>query len=356
MKRMVWITAIVCLLCIGASAFGQNLAVFRKLGKLTPHVESSGRTPDRCLLIYKTRGIMFYVLSEYKTTSVLPSVFEAAGTPGAGELGSDSVVPGVGARGVRLGMTMEHVKANEFWRRASGKSMDGSYAYCRADDGKALGMFLSDGSVTQLDVFGAFSTPEGVSESSTMDQILQIYGTPDVYYDIEQRRSLRWLPLAFMVMPMLGLATGLTIRCVRRRARGSGAGLVVVGGFGCVIAVVVSRIGFGAATGIQDNASLFASAMIRGLLTGAGCVLAVQLLSTRLRGCLGWLAAFFAAIAVAYAADALVDLASPVGEVIRPLCSVPAFTGPFVVFMLAGAGMKRDMPPTTGHQAETDSE
>lgn len=314
-------------LLLASTALGQDLSYYEKMGKLTPHVP--GMAAQQSLLVYKSRGVVFHV---YKSGTVMSAmVFHLGLTPPAARsIGANELVPGVGACGIVLGMPREQIPFRSAIEDPNGAAYD-------VDKYTKLLVQFYAGKVSQLEVYGHFITPEGMTERSTEAQILAIYGPPDQQFDFEMRKGFFQSLLAFLAIPILGLATGLTIR----KARPSFVLAVVLGAVGLLIAQLLAVFGWSHLAGFGKDWHNIAYMLADAVLVGAGSVWALELLSRRLSGCLGSIVALSAMLAVAVIAILLVSAIEPTGSLGSPWATLALFNAPYVILLFLGAGTKR---------------
>ena len=330
MKLVSRIAVPAILLGIGLSAFGQDLSIYSKMGRLTPHV--AGRAGQHSLLVYKSRGVVFRITERGMILSAM--VFQPGLTPPAARsIGVNELVPGVGACGVVIGMPREQIHALPLKSRT--EDINWALYYVNPNT-KLLARFYA-GKVTQLEVYSLFRTPEGITNSSTEAQILAIYGPPDQQFDFEMRKGFFQSLLAFLAIPILGLATGIIIR----KARPSLVLAIVSGAVGLLIAQLVAAFGCSHLAGFEKDWHNISYGLADAVLVGAGSAWALELLSRRLSGCLGSMVTLAAMLSVALIAVLLVSAVEPVGSLGSPWARFVLFNSPYVVTLFLGAGTKR---------------
>lgn len=343
MSRIFRILALVFMLCMSVSAFGQDLKVFRKFGNLVPHSSTVTERSESSILIYKQRGIVFHVL---RHTDVVMDVvvFQPAISPippsCSGSAGS--VFPGVGVYCVTMGMSMAQVRLSPYLKNARVIMEDGKGAVYDLGSQTMLVVSASDGKVSQLDVHGPFKTAEGITESCSVAQIQAVYGSPDEYYDIEWRVIPHpWSGVA-VILPLLGMGTGLVLRWVRPRMPETSCGvasMVAFGAIGLTIATSAYLVVLLIPTGVGVSQSWYR--LLVGALIGGGSVLVLELLPRRLPGVFGYVATLVAMLIVALVVDEVVRLVHPLPVGPSALGHLMMLNGPFVVAMFVGAGIKR---------------
>ena len=336
--------ALLFVLALSASVLGQDLTYYNGVGRLAPHVATGGKVANRSLLIYRTRGLMFDV---FHGRAWAVAVFPCKSPPPAAPYLSraDLVIPGVGACGVTLGMPGEQVGTSPFLRYATKQWDDAKSAFYDVDSATKLLVLYSTGSTSQVQVYGPFATPEEIGYGSSEAAIRAVYGTPDQQYDVWPRRGSTAAPRVLLIMPLLGLGTGLVIRGLRQRMPQSNRSVAWIAAFGAAsLAVAAGSVSLGSsmvAGGGPDYRSLWCS-VADAILTGTGAVLVLQLLPARVGGRLASPITLLVMLAVAQIANLLVGFVTgSAGRVVPTAWLFPSFTGPFVVTMFLAAGAKR---------------
>lgn len=335
--------ALVLVLCIGVCAFGQDLKSFRMLGNLVPHAGTATERARSSILIYKERGIVFHVSRRFDTISevvvfrpaALPKAPSSSGTTG-------DVVPGVGAYGVTLGMSMEQVRASPYLKGARTMMEDSKGAGYDLGGSRIVIVSTRDSKVSELVVYGPLKTVEGITEGSSVAQIQAAYGPPDEYYDIEWRINPHPWSGAALILPMLGLATGLLLRWVRPRVAATPGGvgtMVALGATGLGIAILAYLVVFLFPTGVRVAPAWYR--VLSGMLTGGGSVLILELLPLRLRGLIRYVATLLAMLVLALVVDEVVHVLHPVPIGPSAVDYLIMLNGPFIVALFFAAGVRR---------------
>ncbi len=292
--------AIVALLLLWGCtcASGQDLKLFGTLGKLEPVSSWDSGKAKSVVLVYRNRGVVF---QSYAGSIMVAAVFAPASSRSVGShaMRASDLVPGVGARGVMLGASMDQVKQSPFIIGAKLEADQADGAMYRGDRNEILMVRITGDSVSQLDIMGAFRTPEGVTDRSTIPEIEKAYGRADQYYQITDARN----PLALLiVMPVLlalglgfGLLAGIIIRGRMQDDSGSGALVhaMVIAGAGLAAYSLLFGFVFLRSMGMPVDWKIVPVNMVSAGITGAICVLIMKVLKSRMTGCLGALVILF---------------------------------------------------------------
>lgn len=206
---------LISLLLLSATAFGQVLLRPGENGRLVSRPTKQITCTNTCFLAYTRVGIMFQ-LDKGGAGVVQVAVSPPTAPSGVRHLDvTNQVVAGVGAYGITIGMSRNDVRRRMFpeysesafakhWRivRAFGttRSVEVDFVGTRESV-----------HVAAVVVYGRFRTPEGITERSGIAEIRKAYGDPDQLMEWVPKKPLPWGMLPFLLMPVLGLMTGLLI-------------------------------------------------------------------------------------------------------------------------------------------------
>jgi hypothetical protein len=126
-------------------------------------------------LLCRDKGIDFYMRPHGGVQHV--SVY-AGSKMRAGSVGNREVVAGVGAYGARLGQgesVLSKLNGIKYCRRFAGYNARGGEIICEFSDGRRLFVGMVNGKIDRIDASGKFTTPEGITERSTLKQIEKAY-------------------------------------------------------------------------------------------------------------------------------------------------------------------------------------
>jgi len=240
-------------------------------------------------------------------------------------------------------MSRQQVNGSPIILGSKKKTEDATHAFYRLQDGRALLVSYTGDTVTQLEAYGYFTTPEGITNRSGLGQIQQIYGMPDQYYDYQPKNVSSGLLLTLIAMPLFGLLTGVIVRIVRPHLPRAASLLLLplLGAVGMAVGFLASGTSFLSTGFAGDVHSMVWRNLARGALAGASVVLVMELLSPllsgRLRSVITLVAMVFVAQNASLLAGVLMTHQSETAS--KPLM---VFTGPFVVMLFIAAGARQE--------------
>jgi hypothetical protein len=173
--------------------------------------------------MYQDKGVYFY----FAGGGVRQVVVYSSQANQAGKVGPKEVVPGVGAYGVRLGdseqalITLEGIKDSH---KFQGYSEGNGSIICEFKDGSRIIADLVNGKVKRLSISGKFSTPEGITERSTTQQVEKIFGKQqlDLGFKVPKNPQRAGLPvfgfIRWLIMLVLGCISALAVRFLSIRS------------------------------------------------------------------------------------------------------------------------------------------
>jgi hypothetical protein len=265
------------------------MTMFQVFGKLTRVPAWDGRTDRSVLLVYKNRGVMFYmhkggfgpmfaVVFPPRSPLPIPTY----------PYGAEDVIPGVGARGVMLGMSKDQLRQSPFVLRAKLLSEGSDVLTYRGDRMDFMAVQLAGDRVSQLNAMGEFRTPEGLTNRSTIADIERTYGRADEYYQVVAgRRNPFSLLLVFPIALVLGLAAGLVVRTQMDGGTQPASRAIIT----AAVALAVSELLIGLVSlhfmGMSCDWKAMPVNMVVAGLTGAVCMWIVVALAGRVGGCWG---------------------------------------------------------------------
>ena len=340
------IALLVFMICLGSNALAQDLTDFTRVGKLTPHVSASKVKAEQSLMVYANRGVVFQVGNGQWVGSVI--VFQPRMPLRAMVVpyNSETVVPGVSAYGVALGVSREQVSANPLFRDAKLKQETTERAYCETQDDRRLLVFFDNDRVSQIQIYGYFTTTEGVTERSGEEQITGIYGIPDQHYDFRLGKPALFSPGTILLLPLLGWVAGHFMRKLRMRIKDPTVATIqmaAVGAMFFVLADVMSKVGLYLLSQSGTNWLALCRTLPDLVLTGAGSAIAMKLLSERFGGILGRGIILAGMLLVALAVSILAEAVGLGNQGSSALVDLAVGKAPFIFFMLLSADPK---PPT----------
>lgn len=319
------------------SAWGQDLTYYFRTGRFTPHSPVASRTGQESFLIYDSLGLMVHLSEGGQVVTI--AVFQPRTARPTVAYQRELIVPGVSAYGIVLGMSKRQVNASPIISSAVKRTEDARYGLYELQDGRKVMVCYANDKTTQVEVWGYFTTKEGITERNLADQIKQVYGVPDRWYNYRRGDFSKRLSLTVLAMPLFGLLTGLAIRVARRWLSASAAALAVsisLGALGMAAGFAVSGLSFSATGFVDDMPRMIWLAIARGCLAGGSAVAVMELLCPRLNGPARSAIVIMAMVFVALNASILIDGLTGVR------LSVMYFTGPFVaaLFFASGEGRK----------------
>lgn len=337
--RIPALALMVSMVYLGSNAFAQDLSDFTRAGKLTPHVSGGNTKPAQSLMIYRDRGVIFRVSNGQWVGHVI--VFQPRMPLGTMLVPSNSemIVPGGSAYGIALGMSREQVRA--IFRDASWKQETEKRIYCVTQDGRRLMVSFDNDRVSQIQTSGYFTTTEGVTERSSEEQIIRVYGIPDQHYDFQRGKRSALSPLTILLLPLLGWVAGHYMRKLRVRVKDPTTATLQMAAFGAmflVIADLLSKIGLYVLSKCGTDWLALCRTIPDLVLTGAGSAVAMKLLSDRVGGILGRGLTLIGMLAVALAVSVLVNAMGLRGQGPSALATLAVGKAPFIVFMFLSAG------------------
>ena len=300
-------------------------------------------------LVYKNRGIVFRACKG--GMGILhAAVFAPASSQSVGSHSSeaDSLIPGIGAYGVILGASRDQVRQSPFVIGAKLLADQADGLMYRGDRGKLLAVLLTGGKVSQVEVMGAFRTPEGVTEKSTIPDIERAYGRADEYYRVENEQNPFLMFLILPVLLALGVAFGLlTGRVIRGKMQDDTGNQALVNAMMiAAIALATFSFLFGfvflRSMSMSLDWKMLPVNMVSAGLTGAICVLVMKILRSRMSGCLGVLVTLFSMILVSSVVAVLTMGTGPIAFDAEGMMAGSLYA-PFVI------GMFLTGRPKTGH-------
>jgi len=255
----------------------------------------------------------------------------------------EMIVAGRSAYGIALGMSREQVRANPLLRDASWKQETEKRTYCVTQDGRRLVVSFDGDSVSQIEAGGYFTTIEGVTRQSSEQQIISVYGIPDQYYDFEQGKRSALSPLTFLLLPLLGWVAGHYMRKLRIRVKDPATATLQMAALGAMF-FVIADLSSGIGVGILSKSGTNWLALLQSIpdlvLTGAGSVIAMKLMSDKLGGILGRVIILAGMLSVALVVSVLVQAVGLEDRSCAPLLDLAVGKAPFIAFMLLSADPK----------------
>lgn len=342
MKPLVRVAVFLILLCLSACALGQDLKTYRMLGNIVPHGSAPNGKHSSSLLIYKNRGILFHVSSGrgvIMSADVFPPAVPPQSPPQSVQTGD--VIPGAGAYGVALGMSMDQARLSPYLKDGRLMFEDRTGAGYDLGERRMLLLFLSDGKVSGLSVHGPIRTLEGISEGHGIADIQVAYGPPDEYYDIAWRGNPTFNPLFFLITPLTGIAVGLFLRWSRSRMEGTGGMIGWMAAFGAVgMALSAAIVNIALATRVAMEIPIpgILHLLWGPALIGAACVFVLETIPARIGGFLGALMALIAMLVVALIGEQIMWFLSPIKSQSTRLVFLALLDAPFILCMFLAAG------------------
>lgn len=208
MKIISSILFVLLFIGIGMANSAINLLPVKSIPPMSIQQNIESNAPG--IMIYNSKGIAFEFGNKgqrianaliNKPTSPLANKYDT--------VNDAQVIPGYGAFGIKLDDSKETVRQNKFPDYPKSKFDNLSSLSRKLDNGRKIWLAFSDNKVKYITAYGPFTTPDGITDKSSVDKVLQIYGKPDTYLKIETNLVKNITPLLIYII--LGVLCGILL-------------------------------------------------------------------------------------------------------------------------------------------------